>query len=387
MATIYFGNPGKFDVRAMLTFGVSAKESDNAIGYFGTGFKYAVAIILRLGGSIKVRTENETHEFTSSRETIRGKDFDIVKVNAQDAGFTTRLGINWEPWQAFRELWCNCKDEGGAFGLDPIDMDTVIEVRCNEIERAYNQRSLYFLEGDPAAVHHECDIYDKPSHFAFYRGIAVMNLGKHALYSYNIKANMELTEDRTVRHGFYVGHYIKRAMQSVESRSMLRRVLTADREVYEAGIQYDPDYHTSDEFVEVVRTLLKTGNQCSEAARNAVKKKDELAGNWPEHELTRVQSKMLERACHLLQRIGVDTDLYPLKIVNGLGDGVMGRALEGTMYLSPLPFNMGAKQVASTILEEWVHTKTGCSDFDRAMQSWLFDKILSLAEEITGEPV
>ena len=119
----------------------------------------------------------------------------------------------------------------------------------------------------------------------------------------------------------------------------------------------------------------------------AVAKKDEVAGNWPEVELSKVQQVMLKRASELLRRIDIDVTLFPLKIVNGLGDLVMGRALEGTMYLSLLPFNMGTKQVASTLIEEWVHTKTGAHDFDRAMQSWLFDKILSLAEEITGEPV
>lgn len=56
MSKLYFLNNGEFDVSAMLTFGVSAKESDNPIGQFGTGFKYAIAIILRLGGSISVAT-------------------------------------------------------------------------------------------------------------------------------------------------------------------------------------------------------------------------------------------------------------------------------------------------------------------------------------------
>lgn len=384
---LYFGNKGRFDVRAMLTFGVSAKESENAIGYFGTGFKYAVAIVLRLGGSICVRTGEDVFTFTKSTESIRGKDFDVVKMNGQDAGFTTRLGINWAPWQAFRELWCNCKDEGGDCSTEPLVFDTVVEVSCEEIERAHAERHLYFLEGEPDHVHAACDIYNKPSHFAFYRGVAVHSLGQHALFSYNIKSPIELTEDRTVKHSYYVGHYIRQSMQSVTDRPMLRRALTAAENIFESHINYDPDYNASDEFVDVVRTLIKTGSQCSESARRAIKRKDELAGNWPEIELTRVQSRMLEKACESLRRIGIDPALFPLKIVNGLGDGVMGRSLEGTMYLSPMPFNMGTKQVASTIMEEWVHTKHGCEDFDRQMQSWLFDKILSLSEEISGEPI
>lgn len=96
---------------------------------------------------------------------------------------------------------------------------------------------------------------------------------------------------------------------------------------------------------------------------------------------------MLERAKRFLFKIDIDIDRYPVRTVTGLGDDVMGRALDGVIYLSEIPFNMGTKQVASTLLEEWVHNKHGCKDFDRQMQSWLFDKILSLAELINGEPV
>jgi hypothetical protein len=29
----------------------------------------------------------------------------------------------------------------------------------------------------------------------------------------------------------------------------------------------------------------------------------------------------------------------------------------------------------------------GCEDFDRTMQTWLFDKILSIGEELNGKPL
>ena len=36
---IVFENPGEIDVAAISTFGVSVKETDNPIGFFGTGLK------------------------------------------------------------------------------------------------------------------------------------------------------------------------------------------------------------------------------------------------------------------------------------------------------------------------------------------------------------
>ena len=47
--SIIFTNQGEIDIRAVTTFGVSVKNDNSAIGMFGTGLKYAIAIILRHG--------------------------------------------------------------------------------------------------------------------------------------------------------------------------------------------------------------------------------------------------------------------------------------------------------------------------------------------------
>lgn len=98
MSKLYFMNNSEFDISAMLTFGVSAKESDDPIGYFGTGFKYAVAIVLRLGGEFKVTTNSNEYVFTAEKKIIRGKEFQIVMCNGREVGFTTHLGAKWLPW-------------------------------------------------------------------------------------------------------------------------------------------------------------------------------------------------------------------------------------------------------------------------------------------------
>ena len=45
---IVHSTPGLIDLRAFTTFGVNSKpNSKNPIGYFGTGLKYAVAVLAR----------------------------------------------------------------------------------------------------------------------------------------------------------------------------------------------------------------------------------------------------------------------------------------------------------------------------------------------------
>ena len=150
---------------------------------------------------------------------------------------------------------------------------------------------------------------------------------------------------------------------------------------------FDADWPASDEFLQVCDELMKSDLGVCESARKVMQKMSSKRGDWPEFVMTPVQQMMIEKARTRLAHIDVNIDMFPIKTVTGLGDGVMGRAHEGVIYLSEMPFNMGTKQVASTLLEEWVHLKTGAHDFDRKMQNWLFDKILSLSENIMGEPI
>lgn len=383
---VYFMNNGYFDIRAMLTFGVSAKTGDEAIGYFGTGFKYSVAIVLRLGGSVKVETNGETYTFERRRETIRDQEFDLVYMNDREAGFTTRLGVNWEPWMAFRELYCNCTDEAGEISDQRSEFDTVITVDCPEIYKAYQSKGDYILLSKPILSGDAVDIHEGPSQFIYYRGIAVCMQSEASSYTYNIKSQVELTEDRTSKHWYQIKWPLQQRWQSLTDRPMLRKIVRS-ADSFEAKVGFDKDWSTSDEFAEVCQEMMRTDTGINESARLLLKHLDQKAGNWPEFHLTKVQLQMLEKACAFLAGIGVTVRDFPIKTVQGLGDGVMGRAMDGTIFLSETPFHMGTKQLASTLMEEWVHNKLGCADFDRRMQSWLFDKVLSVGEEINGEPL
>ena len=89
MRTFIFQNAGVMDPRAITTFGVSSKENDSAIGYFGTGLKYAIAVLLRYGCEITIWTGGQKYEFTTQKTRIRVNDFEIVQMNGEPLAFTT----------------------------------------------------------------------------------------------------------------------------------------------------------------------------------------------------------------------------------------------------------------------------------------------------------
>lgn len=382
MNKVYFCNNGEFDPRAMLTFGVSVKE-EGSIGYFGTGFKYAIAIILRNGGSISVHSCGETYEFKRVTEVIRDKEVDIVYCNGVNAGFTTHVGINWEPWMAYRELYSNCVDEGGVISTDRQDMDTVIEVECAPIYEAFTNSSKYFLDDEPLVSGVYADIHKKRSNFVYFKGVAVAEVD--GVFSYNLK-RVTLTEDRTCKNEYEIRYAIQKTIQSLSDENLLREILIPG-DHYEAKMGFDIDWPISTEFVETAQAMMKTSTGVSEPCREILKEVAFSKGDWPEFQLSGVQDKMLSKALIFLSGIGVNASDFTIVNVSGLGSGVMGRALNGTIYLSDIPYQFGTKQLASTILEEWVHNKFGCHDFDRQMQSWLFDKVLAIGEELNGEPL
>lgn len=71
---IYFSNPGHIELDTIRTMGVSVKEGENPIGYFGTGLKYAIATLLRTDHIISLRANGETIQFRTKPKETRGQD-------------------------------------------------------------------------------------------------------------------------------------------------------------------------------------------------------------------------------------------------------------------------------------------------------------------------
>src|SRR5579863_6415046 len=108
---LLFSNPGVLDMNLVKLLGVSVKESESPIGFFGTGLKYAMAVALRIGGSMTIFVDGAKYEVNGRKVTLRDKEFTQVMLNDEPLGFTTELGKQWEPWMVVRELYSNALDE------------------------------------------------------------------------------------------------------------------------------------------------------------------------------------------------------------------------------------------------------------------------------------
>ncbi len=401
--TILFRNSGELDIRLMATFGCSVKESDNPIGFFGTGLKYALAVLLRTGHKVVFHLGTEVLHAETKEMILRGKSFQGIFVGDTYLGFTTELGKNWELWMAYRELYCNAKDEPECevreiFANDPLTPlpnKTSIIIIGDDFAKEHRQRGQFLLESNPDFVlGNTVEVRTTPSNGLFYKGVRVATLDAQCLFTYNIIAPLTLTEDRTCASMWDARREIALALSTHAPELLLMRILSAPIDNYEHSLDFDWHSSTpSDTFCNVVTALERdsamTMNRSAYTlfARTAGKK-----GISPrEVVLSPVEQKTLEKAIVFCERVGFPLrHEYPILVAESLGTNVLALAERTTkrIFLTRQVFNDGGtKGVTSALIEEYLHLKHNLNDLSRPMQTHLFNKIVSLGEELQGEPL
>ncbi len=401
---ILFQNEGVLELDCIRTMGINVKLDDTAIGHFGTGLKYAISVLLRTNHKVFMILGGEQYDFSLSSREVRGKGFDFIMMNDEQLAFTTEYGKEWEVWMAFRELACNARDEKGSFSriehedhfLDHCSDEsnsTFIFVEGEEIEEAYETRDQIFFDSenaDNSSRRLEC--INKPSDFIYYRGVRIAEVATSM--TYNILEKITLTEDRTAASIYEIRKIISRYFLDSAPQELIGEALMADPKSFERK-ELDYNQHftdTSEDFLAVAGSLYEKGTQFSASARTHYMKQMDIEEGYPPMQMNEVHKAQFERAKSFVREIEPEFEIYEessIELCETLGQGILGKAdlKKGRLYLSKAVFDQGTKQVAATLLEEFYHVHTGHDDYTRELQTLLFDKIMTLAETINGEPI
>jgi len=399
MKYFVFENPGVIDARSITTFGVSSKDNAaTAIGFFGTGLKYAIAILLRNGCGITIHSGTNKFTFGVEVQKIRHDEFTIVTMQTnrgkpEKLGFTTELGKGWEVWQALRELHCNCVDENGkSYEVDtPSTLcanNTRVIVQGTAFEQVWMHRASVFLQSTPIHTGEKVSIHPGASEWVFYRGIRTYRLSTPSHFTYNILEQMQLTEDRTVKYDWYVTQHISGEVAKLTDEKMLDQILLQPQltGTWEKSLNFG-GCQLGDTIEAVALTHMRAFNtnlnrSLQERMRDYAFEK--LVSDDTD-KLIPLDKIRLAKSLDFLKRIGHDCSGYPIIVSQNLGEHVLGRANEGKIYLAHRVFMMGTKMVAGTILEEYLHLKHGFADCERQMQNFLFDALISMGEQVLGD--
>lgn len=389
MNCISFQNPGEIDLRAVSLFGANAKpNSANPIGYFGTGLKYACAILLRTNHKLEIWVGATRHELTVKNDKFRDKDLQIIYLDNQPLSYSTELGKDWPLWAVLRELECNAKDEGGFSTrqeLAPRAGHTTIRVYGGAFYNEYEKMGEIFLPktAKPLYRSEAVEIYPGKSSQVYYRGVKVHTLEKPSIYTYNILDRLELTEDRTLKYGFYAAHKATWAIVGSDESRVINAAIVAPKDYWENCLDFNIGI-PSTEFLACVKDQIKSKNiRLSPSARKAYLDNTKESISWDALILTPQQQSTLNWAKGILRKLQFDPDRYDIIVCESLGEEVIGHAdrTNNQIRLALRCFQIGHRMVASTLLEEYIHLAQNLDDMTRGMQNYLFDMLLSLLDD------
>lgn len=381
-STVYFANPGHLDLDTIRMMGVSVKLTDNPIGYFGTGMKYAIATLLRHNQRVRLAVGDDEYEFTKRAVQIRGEIFQVVFMGEEKLGFTIDLGKNWKVWQAFRELYANCMDEEGEISGRPLKADTVWKISGEEIMEAYHGRAKIFLQSDPAWTIDGLEIHRGESQYLYYRGVRVYQMPQIGMFTYNFLMPMTLTEDRTLNSIFDANYKLSCRVPMVPDKEYARKILTPrDTKFFDTDLDFNFCSNPSEEFLDTVEEM-KNHAHLNAKALGLLKEKRQAADALEEVMTGPVQETTIREALEITRKLRAPMARQDFKVVRDLGPGVYGRFKNGEIYIAEQTISNGKDFLAITLFEEWLHKHLNLDDMTRAMQQFLFDKILELVKEI-----
>lgn len=416
---LIFKNTGEISPQEIKTFGMSIKK-EGAIGFFGTGLKYAIAISVRLNEPIRIYSGDMLYIFEKETETVRGKSFDFINMyqgeedtldsHILDAGtrlaFTTHVGAKWEPWMCVREVLCNCVDEGGTFYYSdelPTPESNVTYVVMSGLFVNIPLEE-YALPGNKQLLMStvELDVYNSRSAFVYYKGIRVEHEPKPYRYTYNIKQDTTLGEDR-VAHAAYIGAAVISPILESDNEELIRYVTQSNKESGEGKIPYSSwnvSTYASDTTKKIIRETYKRDGALAEWAKEAAPQlltEDDHLELVKEASLTTDQTEAFAQAINCIKQYFPIFD-YKIRVVS-MSDNIYGKAQLNNKIILLNANKLGSEnvdEIKKTILEEYLHLRFECPDYGRAWQDGALKMMLELIEHnerkereissITGNP-
>ena len=205
--------PTELDLRELFTLGLTSKRDGTKIGHKGSGLKFALALIHRLGSHLIVRVGPHDLKSVAVAETIRGQEHQIIRLEGSSGGQLARIDTHitvqagadtWtEAWFALRELVQNAVDEGGGWelvqeeGRYPDSGTLLLLALTPPLLEAWTERHKWMHPQHPEIV------YDAPGCTGlYYHGFRVYP-GEGWRWAYDVTGLIErdkLSEDRQLRN-------------------------------------------------------------------------------------------------------------------------------------------------------------------------------------------
>lgn len=391
--SIIFTTPSEFDLRSLTIMGINAKPgSSSPIGYFGTGLKYAVAVLIREGCTLKFHTPETTLEVVLRDTTFRGKSFQELALHDVTNGtftvlpFTTELGKNWSPLMAYRELVTNTRDEDGDVSegheFVPPTKGLTLVVSGEAIRKARAQHDKMFLDA-PVVIetlpsvqicepHHEGGL--------FYRGMKVLDLPLgSAEFTYNFTSGVSLTEDRLAQI-YHLPSFLARAIWSTTNPRVIHEIIKGDG--WEGKTDTSDLSAMSTALAEAVLEAYDNGKLIRQSLLSIAFDKLNRKPKRRTLAITGSREATLQEALTILSENNFSINPDRIKLLESAEFIGLADKSTGEIFLTTETFRKGLPCVVGTLYEEYLHHRHNLQDETRTMQNHIIDDFATLMVDL-----
>ena len=421
-------NKGEIDVNALILMGGSTKrDSTTSIGYYGSGNKYAIALLLKHGIGLKIYAGESEVVLTTEDVQFRDKSFKKILVNGKETSLTTDMGPQWDIWMTVREFVSNAIDEGTNNVIPSTDIvagkegyTRIYVEHVPEIQSVIDNWNLYFsfdrtdaiVEVDNKRIYP--NICDRHARILYRRGIRCQNEGT-SLFHYDLP-DFQINESRIIDKMWDARARITKMLVLHSTKEIaediLRKAFKEDS-CLETILDYESDTYSTEKLCQGWREAIGNHIICnldlggfyveklqsnshylvSKQLAKKIKKDFPDVQVYGIGEDDEVYSEEVEQSAkmqyQLKKAVEALSDMkyainYPIKVVAFSDTNMLGQAKNKTILLSNKLFDTGIREIVVTIIEEQEHIETGHGDKTRAFQDHLFNKWLSCMEEAHG---
>lgn len=438
--TITISNTGELELNAIMLMGASTKrEDDTKIGMFGTGFKYAIAVLIRAGYAIRITSGTTKIDFSTKSAALGGKDFQQVQMSVESPysrartvplSFTTEMGPQWTVDNAMREIICNAKDAGGlevevGDPLKPTDGITRVALTAANPQRTQGRAEEHLRNFDQYYLFNRSPIY-KDAKIAIYNkidtctnvyrnGVRVFrDEGIQSAYDYEVAASIDerrqaalhsCTWEIAYNIGSLTREYILRILECSGKENYFERLLTSfygglalaitapegkvyctedQAEMWAAG-RYGRALEGFTPFIvnKDAYAYLKEQPQ-SRTVHSIMGAVAEGYTEIPLAALSDIERLTLNSALAFCKDAGYPVPEGKLKLYTDDDDTVFGAYAHGDIWIKQVGLGRGVFETVHTIIHELAHYHSGQPDASRGFEDYLLRELVSSLQHKVG---